>query len=303
MGGGRSWATRLDNMENNSEKFFSKVQPFIAEARHKAKRNNEWMRSRGLMDKETGEILSDKEGELLTLEKMSKSWYVEKGARNNAFSIVKRYKKALNSQWDVKKYRPKMISLTFANIEESWRAERAIQKFLDNLRKYAKKFGVTAYAYFWAAEVQMKNGRGALHYHVVLLGFPYIHKSTLEGWWKFGFLDVRALDDTGRAFKYLAKYLWKWGKEAGDPDTLPDWWFLFNVWHKRRYGFSKWFALPPAERVPRWAKEILEENGLFEHLQKVNRAEGGGWNFVIDLEGEIVEMHLASPFKILELAS
>ena len=287
-------------MENKSELFWQRSAPYIAEARSRAKRNNEWMRARGMVNEATGEILQDKEGENLSLEKMSKSWYVETGARNNAFSVVKRSKKIFAHDADVKKYRPKFISLTFADVETSWRQQNAVVEFLDNLRKYAKKQGGKDLAYFWVAEVQMKNGRGALHYHILILGCPYLPKKKIESWWSYGFSDVRVVDDIGRGFKYLAKYLWKWGKESGDPDTLPDWWFLFNIWHKRRYGFSKWFALSPAERVPRWLKEYLQELGMLEHLQKAGRAEGGGWLVLVNLEGDEMEIRFASPFKILE---
>lgn len=287
-------------MENNSELFWARSEPHISAARSRAKRNNEWMRSRGMVNKATGEILQDQEGEPLTLEKMSKSWYVETGARNNAFSVVKRSKKIYQHPADVKKYRPKFVSLTFADTAESWRQQKAIASFLDNLRKWAKKQGANSLAYFWVSEVQMKNARGALHYHILILGCPYLPKEKIEAWWQFGFSDVRAVDDIGRGFKYLAKYLWKWGKEAGDPDTLPDWWFLFNIWHKRRYGFSKWFALPPGERLPRWLNEKLQESGMLEMVQKANRAEGGGWSIEFDFDGVEAIAHFPGPFKILE---
>lgn len=293
--------TRLDNMENKSEQFWERSAPYIAEARARAKRNNEWMRARGMVNQESGEILQDQEGETLTLEKMSKSWYLEQGARNNAFSVVKRSKKIFLHKWDVKKYRPKFITLTFADVVESWRQQDAIAKFLDNLRKWAKKQGIKTLVYFWVSEVQMKNERGALHYHILVLGCPFILKATLERWWGYGFVDVEALDDVGRAVKYLLKYLWKWGKEAGEPDELPDWWFLFNVWHKRRYGFSKWFALPLAERLPRWLKNSLQDAGLLEQVVKVGRAVGGGWNVVFGFDGVEGVAHFPSPFKVLEL--
>lgn len=288
-------------MENKSEQFWSRVKPYIDASRARAKYNNAWMRSRGMINPETGEILQDQAGEMLTLEKMSKSWYLEQGARNNTFGVIKRFKRAFKHDWDVKRYRPKFITLTFKDTVESWRAEKAIAKFLDNSRKYAKKQGAPL-AYFWGAEVQMKNARGALHYHILLLGCPYIPKKLLEKWWGYGFVDVKALDDVGRGFKYLLKYLWKWGKEAGEPDALPDWWFLFNIWHKRRYGFSKWFALSAVERLPRWLKESLRDAGLLEQVSKAGRAAGGGWHVGFDFDGVEGVAHFASPFKIVELS-
>ena len=291
----------LDNLENNSEEFWRRAKPFIERKRACAKRNNEWMRSRVMLNEETGEVLTDREGNVLSLEKMSKSWYLEQGARNNAFSVVKRAKKVFGQDWDVKRYRPKFITLTFSDVDESWRAKDALPHFLDNVRKFAKAQGSELLVYFWTAEVQMKNERGALHYHILILGCPFIPLEKLRSWWKFGYLWAEALDDVGRGFRYLAKYLWKWGKEADDVENLPAWWFLFSIWHKRRYGFSQWFALPPAERIPRWLKDGLQESGLLEHLEKGGRAEGGGWLLLFNRPYGKVEMHFASPFKILEL--
>lgn len=292
--------TRLDNQENNSHSFLKRAKPLISDARDRAKRNNEWASSRGMVDKQTGEVLQDKEGNTLTLAHMSKSWYSEQGARNNAFAIVKRLKRTFEFPVDVKRFRPKFITLTFANIDESWKAEKAIQKFLNDLRMWAKRKGVELLAYFWTGEVQE---RGALHYHILILGCPFLLKEQLSSWWSFGFVDVRAVDDMGRAFKYLAKYLWKWGKLAGEPDTLPEWWFLFSPFHKRRYGFSKWFSLPPAERVPRWLKQILIESDSMGHLEKAGRVEGGGWSLVINRPSGKVELVFDSPYKVVELSS
>jgi hypothetical protein len=292
--------TRLDNMENKSDRFWREVKPNIEVARESANRNNQWAASRGMVNPETGEIVTNKAGEHLTLADMSKSWYSERGGRNNAFGIVKRLERALKFESE-NGCRPKLFTLTFAgDTSESWRAERAIQIFLDDVRKHAKRHGVKVLAYFWSSEVQMKNGRGALHYHILILGLPFVSKEQVGKWWPYGFFDVRAVDDTARAFKYLAKYLWKWGHLAGEPDNLPDWWFLFSVYSKRRYGFSKWFSLPPMERIPRWLKELLQESGALDLLEKASRAEGGGWSIVVRRpEGE-VNMHFSSPFKVVE---
>lgn len=282
--------------------FFQDVAQDVLNAREKAKRNNDWASSRRMVNKNTGEIVSDKEGNPLTLADMSKSWFSEKGGRNNAFHIIKRLQKANSFQCDLKIYRPKFITLTFAEIVDSWTAERAIQKFLDSLRHWAKRLGIKTLAYFWTSEVQQ---RGALHYHILVLGAPYLNKEKIESWWSHGFVDIRAVDDIGRAFKYLAKYLWKWGHLAGNPDSLPAWWFLFSIYTKRRYGFSKWFTLPPVERMPRWVKDSLKGFCKLEDVQKASRAVGGGWDIEARsavLDNAQVKLHLASPFLIEEFS-
>ena len=242
-----------------------------------------------------GEVLHDDEGNVLSLDDMSKSWYSENGGRNNAKSIVKRLKKAQDHPADIKRHRPKFITLTFRTIRESWAAERAIQQFTDTLRKYCQRHGGYEVAYYWTAEVQQ---RGALHYHLLILGAPYISKNRLQSWWAFGFVDVRIVDDTGRAFKYLAKYLWKWGKLAGDPESLPDWWFYFSVFSKRRYGFSRWFSLSPIERIPRWLYDFLDRHEACDYLQKATREPGGGWTFIVAAPERTVKMWLPSPYRV-----
>jgi hypothetical protein len=311
--------TRLDIIQNKSDKgreqgkrFFADVSERISNARAKARKNNQWAKSHILACAESGEVVTDKEGNVLTLADMSKSWYLKKGSRNNAYQTVKRLKKAYLFQCDVKRFRPKFISLTFAGeSENSWTAERAIQKFLDGLRHWLNRCGVNEYAYFWSAEPQLYSGRGALHYHIALLGAPYISKEQLCAWWSHGWADIRVVDDMGRAFKYLAKYLWKWGKiwdnldvkEDDEVAALPEWWFLFSVFHKRRYGFSKWFSLPPIERIPRWLKESLESYQALGEIEKARRVVGGGWLVSARspcFDGAQVEFRFESPFKVVE---
>jgi hypothetical protein len=314
-------SSRLDNLENKSDKgikareqgraFFERVSLKILEKRYQARRNNAWAKSRAMVNPDTGEFVTDKEGNVLTLADMSKPWYSKKGSRNNAYHVVERCKRAFLFNCDVKRFRPKFITLTWAgDPEKSWTAERAIQKFLDDLRHWLKRQGITSYAYFWAAEPQMENERGALHYHVLVLGAPFISKKTLCGWWSHGFVDIQARDDIGRAFKYTAKYLWKWGKiwdtldvlEDDEVAALPSWWFLFSVFSKRRYGFSKWFQLPTIERIPRWIRNELGEIGFLDLLLKASRAVGGGWRleFAGDDVGETLSVIVRSPYQVVE---
>jgi hypothetical protein len=310
-------ASRLDSLINKSDEsiqaveqrqaFYESVALKISEQRARARRNNAWAKSRVIVKPDTGELVTDKEGNTLTLADMSKSWYSRKGGRNNTYQIVKRLQKAHSFECDLEKFRPKFITLTFAEIVESWKAERAIQKFLDALRHWAKReCGVKVLPYFWTSEVQE---RGALHYHILVLGAPFLSKKRLVSWWSYGFVDIRAVDDIGRAFKYLAKYLWKWGKiwdtldvsENDEVAALPVWWFLFSVFSRRRYGFSKWFQLSAIERIPQWLRIDLAELGFLDILRKASRAVGGGWRleFVDDDVGEMSSYVVSSPYKVV----
>jgi len=278
-------------MDNKSDKPISQL---VSERRVKCKQNNAWAAARCVVNVNSGEVLQSRQGESLTLADISKTWYSEQGAKNNARSIVKRLRRLNDYKCDLKKYRPKFITLTFAEVQESWFVEKALAKFLDAVRHFAKRRGVSNLAYFWSAEVQ---ARGALHYHILILGLPYLDDAQIKQWWSHGFFDIRAVDDLGRAFRYVAKYLWKWGKEAGDPDDLPDWWFYFSIFSKRRYGFSKFFTLPLLDRVPRWLRDFA----LIEIVSKAKPSLGGGWDLEFDFDGVKGVGHFDSPFFLKEI--
>lgn len=150
----------------------------------------------------------------------------------------------------------------------------------------------------------MKNERGALHYHIVFLGLPFIPKWQWRKWWRFGFIDARAVDDLGRVFKYLAKYLWKWGRMAEDAEELPDWWYYFSrdMFSKRRYGFSNWFRLPIAKRIPGWLRDKLHKENQLDCCAKARRAVGGGWHLEFhDLKlGEQFTLDVASTWRVVD---
>lgn len=284
-------------MENNADRSLAAR---VQSERKKKKRSNDWSASRLIVNKVTGEVLLGQDNEPLTVSDISKTWYSEQGARNNARAIVKRLKRLNDFKCDLKKYRPKFITLTFAETDDSWVIEKSVRRFLDAVRHFAKRHGVTSLAYFWSGEVQE---RGALHYHILILGLPFLHESQVKEWWSHGFFSIRAVDDMGRAFKYVAKYLWKWGKLAAEPDSLPDWWFYFSIFSKRRYGFSKFFTLPPLERVPRWLRNSVDEMALTELLCKASPARGGGWSVQFDFgEGAISQLHFDSPFFLKEMS-
>ena len=269
--------TLLDNLANKSD---------IDMIKASARRSLAWAAEHGLVDKETGEYLQNSDGEVVTLEQLSRSWYSAHGARNN-LRLVSRRVQRISAYRSPE--RPKFITLTFRDIVQSWVAERAIQKFTDALRTYSKRAGRSV-AYFWVAEVQK---RGALHYHILVLGAPYIPKSRLQSWWRYGFIDVRVIDDIGRAVKYVAKYMWKWRNY--DFENLPDWWFLFSLFNRRRFGFSRYFALPLLERVPSWLRDTLETlRAAYGDIVRGGRALGGGWS----IEFQSLTVHIDSVFSV-----
>lgn len=285
--------TRLDILTNNSDDALGNR---VRSLRGKAAFNNAWAESRVLVSKD-GEILCNEEGEPLTLKDLSRSWYSKQGARNNARAIARRLMRASDHPADLHRCTPKFITLTYRGITESWEAERDIQKFTDCARKYAKRHGGQALAYFWTGETQQ---RGALHYHIVILGMPFLLKSVIRSWWPHGFVKIAKAGDVAGSLRYLAKYIWKFGKLADDPANLPDWWFYFSIYSKRRYGFSQWFRLPALDRVPRWLRDFLEEQGASDCLLKAGRAPGGGWSLLLRRSVGEVELWVPSLWTVWE---
>lgn len=265
----------------------------VREARENAQRQVDWISDRQVLNSQTGEVIA--------LADVSRSWYVREGARRNVRICSRRAAKALHHPADELRHRPKLITLTFADAMESWEKEGALSQFCNSLQHWAKRHGAQEPAYFWVDEVQMKTERGAAHYHVFVVGMPYVQKKILEGWWRFGFLDIRAFDTIGRGLSYLKKYLWKWAEVDVDIASMPDWWFYYSIFAKRRFGFSRWFSFSPGERIPSWLREVVTGMGLASNVIGASRMEGGGWLLKCrgsPLSDDVMELRMKSPFCV-----
>jgi len=79
----------------------------------------------------------------------------------------------------------------------------------------------------------------------------------------------------------MGKYMWKAVEILADGDVslddLPDWWFYFRAFKRRRCGFSRFYCLPPLERLPGWLRRELEIAGLAASVTGAERVPGGGW--------------------------
>lgn len=276
----------------------------VQQEREAKKKQVEWLRSRRVINTVTGEILTKKDGDSATLEDSSKSWYCGPGTKNNVSMVSRRCSKAKFHRANPVTHRPKLLTLTFADTKESWEKEGILSKFTNTLQHWAKRNGGIEPAYFWVDEVQAKNDRGAAHYHLLLLGFPYLPKELIEKWWAWGFSDIKAIDTVGRALSYLKKYMWKWAEVEVDLDSMPEWWFYYSIFSKRRFGFSRWFAFTPIERVPLWLKCALESMQFKDGLMSASRMVGGGWLCKIrgsPLTEDVIEFRMASPFKVQQI--
>jgi hypothetical protein len=100
----------------------------------------------------------------------------------------------------------RFITFTFADgvlddVTDVKEANKYWDRFVTRLRR---KYG----RFQWAVvvEFQDKNGRGAVHYHM-LANLPYIAKSELEEIWSGGYVWIEAIDHVDNVGAYVVKYM------------------------------------------------------------------------------------------------
>lgn len=67
--------------------------------------------------------------------------------------------------------------------------------------------------YVAVIEFQDKNGRGAVHYHMIC-NLPFIKKSELQEIWRGGFVKINAIDKVDNVGAYVIKYMCKDTEDA-----------------------------------------------------------------------------------------
>lgn len=126
------------------------------------------------------------------------------------------------------------LTLTFEN-ETSY--DNAMKKFKLLVKKlnrqmfgknYSRIVGHSYFSYVLAIE---KQGRGVIHFHVLIdrpVDFKLIHK-----WWgdNCGFAWAETTEDFQKVVKYVTKYICKGGevipfltKKTKQPRLIPEWW-------------------------------------------------------------------------------
>lgn len=106
----------------------------------------------------------------------------------------------------------KFITLTFAdtnkfditNVEDT---NKEFKKFIQRMRRRYGNF-----KYLAVIEYQDKNGRGAVHYHM-LSDLPYIPNDELNKIWRNGFVKINQIKHIDNIGAYIVKYM---GKESYD---------------------------------------------------------------------------------------
>jgi hypothetical protein len=104
--------------------------------------------------------------------------------------------------------RSKFLTLTFADgsIKDITNIDLTNKEFKKFVQRLRRRFG--DFKYIAVIEFQDKNGRGAVHYHM-MSDLPYIKKDELRELWGQGFVrinDIRHVDNVGA---YMVKYMLK----------------------------------------------------------------------------------------------
>ena len=101
----------------------------------------------------------------------------------------------------------KFITLTFndhqnIDISNPKQTNKLFTKFIKRLKyQYPNIKGIAV------IEFQDKNGRGAVHYHLIMNGLPYLKPKQLETIWSYGYVKINAIDKVDNVGAYVIKYM------------------------------------------------------------------------------------------------
>lgn len=101
------------------------------------------------------------------------------------------------------------VTLTFADTNDFDVAnvDECNERFECAMKRFRRKLG-KAFSYSVTIEFQDRNGRGAVHYHM-LMNLPFVQHSLLREMWGYGGVYVKKVQNTLEAINYLAKYMRK----------------------------------------------------------------------------------------------
>lgn len=176
----------------------------------------------------------------------------------------------------------KFVTLTFRDnpkldITDVKACNAEFKKFIQRLkRRIAKSVGTTEFVlkYLAVIEFQDKNGRGAVHYHM-LINLPYIKQKSLEAVWGLGFVFINAIDHVDNLGAYVIKYMtpdtedprlkglkaYNCSKHLERPKLLKSWDLDENV------NLQAYLDSLPKEKVVYRAKYKTEQSGKIAYSQ------------------------------------
>lgn len=100
----------------------------------------------------------------------------------------------------------KFVTLTFSDqvsidIRNVQACNKYFKQFVQRVRRRYPDF-----AYVAVIEFQDRNGRGAVHYHMIS-NLPYIAKQALMDIWQGGFVKINSIDKVDNVGAYVIKYM------------------------------------------------------------------------------------------------
>lgn len=100
----------------------------------------------------------------------------------------------------------KFVTLTFDNDREH--DIRDVQACNQYFKKFVQriKYRYPEFKYVAVIEFQDKNGRGAVHYHMIC-NLPFMKKSELAEIWAAGFVKINRIDKVDNVGAYVIKYM------------------------------------------------------------------------------------------------
>lgn len=103
----------------------------------------------------------------------------------------------------------KFITLTFRDTDtlDIRNVDECHKKFTAFIRRIKRRYGDVKY--IAVPEFQDKNGRGAVHFHLVT-DLPFIEKEKLAEIWGYGFVQINKINAVTIAANYIAKYMTKY---------------------------------------------------------------------------------------------
>lgn len=148
----------------------------------------------------------------------------------------------------------KFITLTFRDgavkdVTDVQECNKEFKKFIQRLRYKYKDF-----KYLAVIEFQDKNGRGAVHYHMIS-DLPYIENKVLADIWKNGFVRINDISHVDNVGAYMVKYMLK---DMNDE----------RLKGNKAYLSSKGLAKSSVIRGNIVDKLVLEQYGITEDTKK-----------------------------------
>jgi hypothetical protein len=161
-----------------------------------------------LYDPETGEILYPFDLEQKRIDDAGKesSYDPEVARRSNARRAKNELRRLILANFS---NGSKFVTLTFRNgavkdVTNVAECNGAFDKFMKRLRREYKDFRFAR-----VIEFQDSNGRGAVHYHVLFEGLPYVKFDELAAIWGNGFIGINRIDHVDNVGAYVLKYMVK----------------------------------------------------------------------------------------------